>query len=83
MAKTVREHGAQAFGMMFFKSASPRCPRKAVIWERFEDGLRVTAANEERYLLDKALQALCIQVVVTETAKRNPKYAWLALPQLH
>jgi hypothetical protein len=86
VSKTVRAHGAQAFGMLFFKSASPRCPQKAVIWEKFEDGLQVTAADEERYLLDKALNALCIQVVeafLTETAKKDPRYAWLARPQLH
>jgi hypothetical protein len=85
-SKTVREHGAQAFGMLFFKSASPRCPQKAVIWERFEDGLQVSAADEERYLLDKALHALCIEVVeafLTDTAKKDPRYAWLAPSQLH
>lgn len=72
--------------MLFFKSASPRCPQKAVIWERFEHGLQVSAADEERYLLDKALHALCIEVVeafLTDTARKDPRYAWLAPSQLH
>jgi hypothetical protein len=29
MAKRVREHGAQAFGMLFFKSAPVLCPKEA------------------------------------------------------
>ena len=41
MSKPIRESGAQAYGMLFFKSDSPRCPKQGVIWERFEDGLEV------------------------------------------
>jgi len=85
-SKEAREHGAQAFGMLFFKSASPRCPKGAVIWERFDDSLQVTAADEERYLLDKALHALCIQVVtafLTETAQKHAEYSWLSPPHPH
>ena len=81
MSKPIREQGAQAYGMLFFKSDSPRCPKQGVIWERFEDGLEVMAADEERYLFGKSFQALCIGIVATflvETAKKDGKYAWLA-----
>ena len=84
-SKRIREHGAQAYGMLLFKSDSPRCPKQPVVWERFEDGLEVTAVDEERYLFDKRFHALCIQMVATflnETAK-DAKYAWLAPPELH
>ena len=60
MSKPIREQGAQAYGMLFFKSDSPRCPKQGAIWERFEDGLEVMAVDEERYLFDKPFQALCI-----------------------
>ena len=71
--------------MLFFKSDSPRCPKQGAIWERFEDGLEVMAADEERYLFGKPFQALCIGIVATflvETAKKDAKYAWLAPPQM-
>jgi len=86
MSKPIREQGAQAYGMLFFKSDSPRCPKQGVIWERFEDGLEVMAVDEERYLFDNPFHALCIGMVATflaETAKKDAKYAWLAPPQMH
>lgn len=46
MSKPIREQGAQAYGMLFFKSDSPRCPKQGVIWERFDDGLEVMAVDE-------------------------------------
>ena len=85
MSKPIREQGAHAYGMLLFKSDSPRCPKQWVIWERFEDGLEVMAADEERYLFGKPFQALCIGIVATflvETAKKDAKYAWLAPPQM-
>jgi hypothetical protein len=80
-SKQIREHGAQAYGMLLFKSDSPRCPKEPVVWERFEDGLQVTVAGEERHLLDKPFHALCIEMVVhflKDTANKDPGYAWLA-----
>jgi hypothetical protein len=85
-SKQMREHGVQAYGMLLFKSDSPRCPKEPVVWERFEDGLQVTAAGEERHLLDKPFHALCIEMVVhflKDTANKDPRYAWLAPPKPH
>jgi len=86
LSKTMRDHGAQAYGMLFFKSASPRCPKEGLIWEKCEDRLEVTAADDDRHLLDKAFHALCLQTVaafLAETANKDPKYAWLTPPSLH
>ena len=85
-SKQIRDRAAQAYGMLLFKSESPRCPTRPVVWEWFVDGLEVTAEAEERYLLDTPFRALCIRMVViflAETAKKNAMYAWLATPQLH
>jgi hypothetical protein len=85
-SKQIRDRGAQAYGMLLFKSESPRCPTEPVVWERFGDGLEVTAAEQERYLLDRPFHALCIQMVtifLADTAKKDATYAWLAPPQLH
>ena len=45
MSKPIREQGAHAYGMLFFKSDSPRCPKQGVIWERFDAGLEVMAVD--------------------------------------
>jgi hypothetical protein len=85
-SKQIRDRGAQAYGMLLFKSESPRCPRLPVVWERFGDGLEVTAEAEERYLLDKPFHALCIQMVtifLTDTAKKDAMCAGLVRPRLH
>lgn len=87
MAKKVRDHGAQAFGMLFFESASMPCPKEAVVWERFDDGLQITPADDEAHLLDETvLNAMCFRALATfleQTAEKDPKYAWLAPPRLH
>jgi len=82
-SKQIRDGGAQAYGMLLFKSESPRCPSRPVVWERFEDGLKVSAEAEERYLLDKPFHALCVQMVtifLIDTAKKDARYAWLVPP---
>jgi hypothetical protein len=81
LSSTVRERGAQAYGMLFFKSISPRCPKQGVVWERFDDDLQVTAAANEAYLLDRWFHALCIQMVamfLADIAGKDARYAWLA-----
>ena len=85
MSKPIREQGAQAYGMIFFKSGSARCPKQGVIWERFEDGMELMVVDEERHLFKKPFQTLCIGIVATflvETAKKDAKYAWLVPPHM-
>jgi hypothetical protein len=82
-SKQIRDRGAQAYGMLLFKSESPRCPTRPLVWERFVDRLEVTAEAEERYLLDKPFHALCIRMVtifLAETARKDAMYACLAPP---
>ena len=86
ISKMVRDHGAQAFGMLVFKSASVPCPQAAVIWERFDDGLQVTPSDDEAHLFNETLQNLSLQAVKTfleDTAKKDPKYHWLAPPTVN
>jgi hypothetical protein len=86
ISKMVRDHGAQAFGMLFFKSASLPCPKEAVIWECFEDGLQITPADDDAYLFNESLQNMCLQAVKTfleDTAQEDPKYHWLGPPTVN
>jgi hypothetical protein len=86
ISKKVRDHGAQAFGMLLFKSATMPCPKEAVIWERFDDGLQITPADDEAHLLDETIQSLGLQALATflrQTAQKDPKYSWLAPRQVH
>ena len=87
MSREARDHGAQAFGMLFFESASVTCPKEAVVWERFDDGLQIAPTDDEAHLLDETvLKAMCLRALATflaQTAEKDPKYAWLAPPRLH
>ncbi len=86
VSKMVRDHGAQAFGMLFFTSASVPCPKEAVIGERFDDGLQITPADGETHLFSEPLRNMGLQAVKTfleDTAQKDPKYHWLAPPKLN
>ena len=86
VSKKVRDHGAQAFGMLFFKSASIPCPKGPVIWERFDDGLQITPADDEAHMFSETLRNMGLQAVKTfleDTAQKHPKYRWLAPPTLN
>jgi hypothetical protein len=81
ISKEVRKDGAQAYGMLFFTSASVPCPKEAVIWERFDDGLQIRPADDEVHLFNETLQNMSLQAVKTfleDTARKDPKYHWLA-----
>ncbi len=85
VSKMVRDHGAQAFGMLFFKSAAVPCPKAAVIWERFDAGLQITPADDETHMFSETLRNMGLQAVKTfleDTAQKDPKYHWLAPPKL-
>jgi hypothetical protein len=86
ISKKVRDHCAQAFGMLFFSSASVPCPKEAVIWERFDDGLQITPADDEAHMFSETLRNMGLQAVTTflvDTAQKDPKYHWLAPPTLN
>jgi hypothetical protein len=86
VSKMVRDHGAQAFGMLFFKSASLPCPQKPVIWERFDDGLQITPADDDADLFNETLRNMSLRAVITfleDTAQKDPKYHWLAPPTVN
>jgi hypothetical protein len=86
ISQMVRDHGAQAFDMLFFKSASVPCPKAAVIWERFDDGLQVTPSDDEAYLFNETIQNMSLQAVKTfleDTAQKDPKYHWLVPPTVN
>ena len=84
---TIRDSGAQAFGMLFFDTNSPVCPELGVIWQRFDSGLELVPDDSEQHFLDDdAFVDLCTQIVVnflSTLAESDAKYAWLAPPRLH
>ena len=85
-SKQMREHGAQAYGMLLFKSDSSRLSQGTSGLGAVRGWTASTAAGEERHLLDKPFHALCIEMVVhflKDTANKDPRYAWLAPPKPH
>jgi hypothetical protein len=86
-ASGIRERGAQAFGMLFFETNSPVCPKLGVLWQRVDTRLELTPDDSERHFLDnEGFFDLCTQVVVnflSALAERDAKYAGLVPPRLH
>ena len=62
------------------------CPQKPVIWERFDEGLQITPADDDADLFIETLQNMSLRAVISfleETAQKDPKYHWLAPPTVN
>ena len=85
--ESVREEGAQAFGMLFFRDGSTDWPKHGVLGLLLEEGLVVAPEDSEtRFLENQASIDLCLRMTttfLTALAHRNPKYAVLVLPTVH
>lgn len=85
--RPVREEGAQAFGMLFFRDGSTEWPKHGVLWLRLERGLVVAPEDSEfHFLEDQSFMDLCLRmtsVFLTALARRDPKYSDLVFPVVH